>query len=75
MSVLHTPLRPGWECRACRDPWPCHPARVGLRRELDTDRLGVSLYCAAQFASMAQDLGAERADVLYARCFGWMGEP
>lgn len=27
----HVPARPVWRCRACAAPWPCQPAKLGLR--------------------------------------------
>lgn len=72
MSDLHVPDRPGWDCRACGEEWPCPVARQRLRQEHATDPVSVALYAAAQHAAMCVDMAELSAGELYVRCFGWM---
>ncbi|MFY1586197.1 hypothetical protein ACN267_17000 [Micromonospora sp. WMMD734] len=40
----HVFARPAWRCRACAAPWPCQPAKLGLRREYAHDRPALAIY-------------------------------
>ncbi|SCG54479.1 hypothetical protein [Micromonospora rifamycinica] len=40
----HVAARPAWRCRACAAPWPCQPAKLGLRREYAHDRPMLAIY-------------------------------
>lgn len=72
---IHIPQRPGWGCRCCDEPWPCGPARVGLRREHGEEPTSVILYVAAQHAAAAVDMPDLPAGILHARFFGWLHGP
>ncbi|MER7168221.1 hypothetical protein ABT336_19400, partial [Micromonospora sp. NPDC000207] len=37
----HRPMRPLWRCSACRQDWPCEPARRGLLAAYGTDHDGL----------------------------------
>ncbi|WP_405094835.1 hypothetical protein [Micromonospora sp. NBC_01412] len=40
----HVAARPTWRCRVCAAPWPCQPAKLGLRTEYARDRVALAIY-------------------------------
>lgn len=67
----HQPARPGWDCAACRQPWPCSPARVRLGEAYGGDRIGLAMYVGALlFAATAEIPTADPGD-LYDRFVCW----
>lgn len=43
----HLAARPSWRCRVCAAPWPCQPAKRGLRIDYADNRVGLVLYLSA----------------------------
>jgi hypothetical protein len=72
MNDLHVPQRPGWECRACGQAWPCPVAKRCLQIEYTAEPVNVALYAAAQHAAAVVDLPGEPAGEMYARFVGWL---
>jgi hypothetical protein len=68
----HHPLRPHWSCRTCGLPWPCEPARVRLRAEVDGDPV-VAVHVFGLWLHASQDLAGVPAADLRARFLGWLG--
>ncbi|MEU5668779.1 hypothetical protein ABZ749_00145 [Micromonospora sp. NPDC047753] len=52
----HLPRRPTWLCRVCAAAWPCPLARMLLRVQYGTDRVGLSIYLASQLFDATADL-------------------
>jgi hypothetical protein len=63
MSV-HWPLRPAWNCEACKQPYPCLAARATLAA---SDPWTAATYLAGLFATAVNDLPAVPVGELYAR--------
>jgi hypothetical protein len=69
---LHVPVRPGWECAACGQDWPCADRRHRLLAEYAGNRIGLAML----LASYMLDALAERPDLapteLRSRFLGWL---
>jgi len=50
MMVEHGPDRPSWVCRVCARPWPCDPAQVDMRAEMDRVALAIYMWLNLQDA-------------------------
>ncbi|PZF95411.1 hypothetical protein [Micromonospora endophytica] len=75
----HTPLRPTWCCRADGQPWPCGEARLLLRREYDTNAVGLTIYLAGLMYEAMRDLyqlnphDGPEPGALFHRFVAWAG--
>lgn len=69
----HTPLRPGWTCRDCDEPWPCPTRRDMLLAELRDHPVAVVLLLAGCYQEAADHLTHLPVEVVYSRMFGWLG--
>lgn len=76
----HVASRPTWRCRACTAPWPCRPARVGLRIDYADDPVALSIY----LGLLMRDAIADRIDTdpenvtpgeFHVRFIGWTRTP
>ncbi|SCE64599.1 hypothetical protein [Micromonospora mirobrigensis] len=72
----HVAARPVWLCRACGAPWPCQPAKLGLRAEYAGDRVGLAVYlCGLLHEAVADRLRLRPDEVdpaeFFARFVGW----
>jgi hypothetical protein len=67
----HTPHRSSWDCVACEKPWPCDPAREGLRA--DHDRVQLAIYMWNQLEASVRDLPPTPAAELFERFVKWTG--
>jgi hypothetical protein len=69
---LHRPDRPSWLCGHCGQDWPCSPARVELGEQYAGDRVGLSVYMAAQHGQAAGEISATvPPGELYERFLAW----
>ncbi|MER7168128.1 hypothetical protein ABT336_18920 [Micromonospora sp. NPDC000207] len=48
--TAHVPMRPLWQCAACREPWPCEPARRSLVHEFADARPALLVHLGAMLA-------------------------
>lgn len=64
----HCPDRPAWDCRVCAQPWPCGPARVDMRDEMD--RVALSVYMWLNLGDAVLDL-ADLPGGLFERFIAW----
>ncbi len=73
-ETWHLPRRPGWDCTACKDPWPCTPAKADLAEEYGDERSGLVIYLALQMIEAIDDMAATGAPApdLYSRFIGWV---
>ena len=72
----HVAARPTWRCRICAAPWPCQPAKLGLRTEYAHDRPGLAVYlCLLMHDAIADRLRTHPDQVdpaeFFARFLGW----
>lgn len=67
----HQPGRPGWDCHACAEPWPCAPAKVRLSEAYGRDRIGLRMYMAALYEQALDELLMWPAADVFARFVGW----
>lgn len=65
----HTPDRPTWNCRNCRAPWPCPPARTRLMAELDS--IALAMYAWICLEEAAGDLTTATPVHLFQRFLHW----
>ena len=76
LVVSHVPLRPGFDCARCGQPWPCPPGKVELAEQYHGDVLGLSRYLGAELADAMEQAVADqswgRVDNLYDRFLGWI---
>ncbi|GII25480.1 hypothetical protein [Planosporangium mesophilum] len=68
----HNPVRPGWRCGGCGQPWPCGTRRSQLAAEYEGARVSLALLMSTSFCAAAQDLPDVRAGDLYLRFLGWL---
>ena len=65
----HSVEIPSWNCRVCRDSWPCAPARDQLAAEMQgTDLL---LFMAMDMVRAARDNPTIPASELFHRFIAW----
>jgi hypothetical protein len=50
--------RPGWDCRACGQPWPCAIAKADLVQEFHNFPSVLAIYMSAQMHAAVNDLTA-----------------
>jgi hypothetical protein len=67
----HQPDRPGWDCRACGQPWPCSPARVQLGDAYGPDRAGLAIYMASLLDRAVVELPRPTPLELFERFVAW----
>ena len=67
----HLPQRPSWDCRACKQAWPCPPAHAELRASYGDDRIGLSVYLAAQMQHAATEVRTLTPAELFTRFLAW----
>ena len=67
----HLPEQPGWDCLACRQPWPCPPARVRLGEEYGRDRVSLSMYMAGLLNEAAGEIPSVTPQELFERFVAW----
>lgn len=67
----HTPRRPQWDCRTCKEAWPCEPARVRLAEAYGRDRVGLAMYCGSLHPVASEELPAATPGELWERFVGW----
>jgi hypothetical protein len=65
----HSPARPGWDCAACGEPWPCDPAREHLA--VAYGRTHLAIVMVDQLGAAAVDMPAARPAELYERFIAW----
>jgi hypothetical protein len=70
----HMPQRPGWDCLACGQPWPCAPAKVQLGEEYQGQGSGLMLYLHLQLNEAIKEHDWDGAENLYDRIVGWARE-
>ncbi|MET8152649.1 hypothetical protein ACIBSW_30030 [Actinoplanes sp. NPDC049668] len=71
VSGGHVEERPGWDCRACGEPWPCEPARKDLAAELSPTSLRIHMWIRLEPAAL--DLPSGTARELFDRFLRWTG--
>ena len=69
----HLPTRPAWECRTCKQPWPCDTAREQLTRE--HDRVGLAMYAWGRLSEAAEDMPTTTPHELFTRFLAWTRTP
>lgn len=65
----HSADRPTWNCRTCREPWPCASAQADLRAELGETQLRMYLWTTLEEA--VGDLSHVTSPELFQRFFAW----
>jgi hypothetical protein len=71
----HLHDRPGWDCRACGEPWPCAIAKTGLAMEFQRFPSVLAIYMAAQMHDALLDMtshGTPPPPDLYERFLSWI---
>jgi len=79
MSIMaeeseHLHERPLWDCRVCKQPWPCANAKAGLLAEFNTFPSVLAIYLSAQMYDALSDLtshGQTPPPDLYERFLSW----
>ncbi|WP_091294431.1 hypothetical protein [Micromonospora halophytica] len=71
-AAAHVPVRPGWQCAGCGEPWPCQVRRDRLLSEYAQNRAALGVYLGLHLADASSDLRREPAGDLYARFLGWL---
>lgn len=69
----HLPVRPEWDCAACRKTWPCRylRAEIVVYFAKSGDLRGITEYLGQRFAEAIQD-HPDRTALLYRELFGWL---
>jgi hypothetical protein len=76
-DTAHVPRRLGWDCVACRQAWPCAPAKADLVEEYAANP-GLVFYLALQLTDAVSDLDTHTGPApsnLYERFIGWVPRP
>jgi hypothetical protein len=60
----HVADRPAWNCRVCREPWPCTQAKDDLLEEFRDFPSTLIIQLSGQMAEAADDLLAHDASTL-----------
>ncbi|MGX6607241.1 hypothetical protein ACWKSP_34720 [Micromonosporaceae bacterium Da 78-11] len=74
----HLNNRPGWDCRACGQPWPCANAKADLLIEFRKFPSVLRIYMSAQMYDALNDLTSRGEPVppdLYERFLAWARKP
>jgi hypothetical protein len=77
-AAEHLHDRPGWNCRTCRQPWPCDTAKANLLAEFRDFPSVLTIYLSAQMYDAMGDLTPNGGPVpagLYERFLSWTREP
>ena len=72
--MQHTGGRPKWDCRACRQPWPCPSAKTSLLEEYRGSPTGLGLFMASCMYEVIETYRTSR-DIpvdIYERFLGWV---
>jgi hypothetical protein len=70
-GVEHLPEAWSWDCKGCRDPWPCASRRERLLRTMSPQDIG--LLMDTYRAEMQRDLkGMVSPAQVYERLYGWI---
>ena len=69
----HLHERPAWDCRVCKQPWPCANARNTLLDEFRSFPSVLAIYLSTQMYEAIHDLPADTdsGPVLYQRFLSW----
>ena len=70
----HLHDRPAWDCRVCRQPWPCANAKSDLLQEFRSFPSVLTIYMSAQMYDALGDLtsrGEPTPPDLYERFLSW----
>jgi hypothetical protein len=73
-GIEHVHARPGWDCRACDEPWPCANAKADLLVEFRSFPSVLAIYMSAQMYDALRDLtshGEPPPPDLYERFLSW----
>jgi hypothetical protein len=73
-SVEHLYARPAWDCRACKQPWPCANAKTNLLTEFRGFPSVLTVYLSGQMYDALRDLtshGETMPADLYERFMSW----
>jgi hypothetical protein len=73
-SAEHLYRRPEWDCRVCRQPWPCANAKATLLAEFRNFPTVLTIYLSAQMYDALGDIqssGAPAPPDLYERFVSW----
>ena len=74
-EVEHLHDRPAWDCRVCRNPWPCANAKADLLEEFRSFPSVLTIYLSAQMYDALGDLtshGEPPPPDLYERFLSWV---
>jgi hypothetical protein len=71
VSSLHEAQRPGWQCTACSEPWPCAVRRDQLTDHYALDPLGLTMLMSGYLVEASAQLGDITGVELYQRFLGW----
>jgi hypothetical protein len=70
----HLHDRPSWDCRLCRQPWPCAKAKADLLTEFQAFPSVLTIYLSSQMYDALTDMTADGQPVpfnLYERFLSW----
>ncbi len=68
--AAHIGVPPGWDCAACRKPWPCDQAKARLLAEYRKSPSSLTVYMHGHLAVAIADLNPAPAD-LWSRFIAW----
>jgi hypothetical protein len=71
----HLHHRPDWDCRICKQPWPCDNAKAGLLAEFSTFPSVLTIYLSTQMYDAMGDFSARGLPAppdLYERFLSWV---
>jgi len=69
----HLPVRPGWDCWACGQDWPCQPAQDLLVEAYDVPDLAE--FMGERLVEAAKDMPAREVPELATRFVAWTWYP
>ena len=70
----HLHDRPRWDCRICKEPWPCAAAKADLKAEFRAFPSVLTIYMSSQMYDALMDLtsrGEPTPPDLYRRFLSW----
>ncbi|GIF18552.1 hypothetical protein BJ973_008487 [Actinoplanes tereljensis] len=73
-GVEHLHGRPDWDCRSCRQPWPCASAKANLLVEFRRYPSVLTIYLAGQMYEALGDMlarGETAPPDIYERFLSW----
>jgi hypothetical protein len=65
----HIAHRPTWDCRQCRKPWPCDPAREAFMATMNRVERAVLMWVYLEAA--AEEIRDMPLDEIFARFIRW----